>query len=257
MDVIAGADQGRGRRRLIVTTAAVFAAMLTTGLVFHYLSENLDSGIPGWRILSGLGSLFYADGEANLWAWSSSLLLVSIGVTLVVVGFAVRHEDGQGAVYFILAALTLGMSADEVTQFHEKLARLDLGTGFTFAWLSVGVPLAVLIGLIVLRISRQIDRQLRRRLSVAGFVYLLGAVGFEVIGGLAVGGRVDEAAQASLVYHVLLALEEGLEVTGALLALAAALSALTVERTTAGILVRTSFGRPSTVKVLRASSPGE
>ncbi|TFB76429.1 hypothetical protein E3O06_03485 [Cryobacterium glaciale] len=229
--------------------------MLIAGLVFHYLRENIDREAPGWRILSGLGSLLYADAEANLWAWSSGLLLASIGLTLSVIGFATRNDAERGAAYFILAAITLLMSADEVAQLHEKLARFDLGTGLTFAWLSVGVPLAVVIGLTVLWISRRIDRRLRRRLIVAGLLYLLGAVGFETLGGLAVGGHVDDTDRASLPYHLLLGLEEGLEATGAIMALAAALSVLTFERTASGILVRTALGRASENAMRQSHSP--
>ena len=71
---------------------------------------------------------------------------------------------------------------------------------------------------------------------------MLGAVGFEAIGGIVIRGQLDSLARTSLPYHPLVGIEEGLEVTGALLVLAAALSALTVERTTAGILVRTRVG---------------
>ena len=249
------AAYGQGRRRLLAGTAAVFGLTLFAGLVFHYLRENIDREARAWRLLSGLGSLLYADGEANLWAWGSALLLVGIGLTLCVVGFATRIDGVRGTAYFILAAITLLMSADEVAQLHEKLALFDLGTGLTFAWLSVGVPLAVVMGLTVLWISRHIDRQLRRRLIIAGFLYLLGAVGFESLGGMVVGGRVDDADRASLPYHLLLGLEEGFETTGAIVALAAALAVLTVERTASGFLVRTTFGRSSEHALRQSHSP--
>ncbi|TFD73452.1 hypothetical protein [Cryobacterium gelidum] len=235
--------QGTGRRRVLWVAATAFAAMLVVGLVAHFLRENIDSTAPTWRGLSGLAGLLYADGEANLWAWASGLLLAGIGVSLAAVGFAARNERHRSAPYFVLAALALMLSADEIAQLHEKLARFDFDTDFTFAWLSVGVPVAIVVGLIVLWIARRIDRQLRRRLIVAGTFFLLGAVGFEAIGGIVIRGQLDDLARTSLPYHLLVGIEEGLEVTGALLALAAALSALTVERTTAGILVRTRFGR--------------
>ncbi|MDJ0377938.1 hypothetical protein [Cryobacterium sp. PH31-L1] len=241
MDIQTVAVQGTARRRFLWTVALVCAVMLLTGVVSHYLRENLDSTTPGWPALSSAASLLYADGEANLWAWASGLLLAGIGLALASVGFTARTEGASGAPYFVLAAVAVELSADEIAQLHEKLARFDLGNRFTFAWLTVGVPLAIVVGLIVLWIARGIDRRLRRRLIVAGVTYLMGAVGFEALGGIVVGGHLDDLSRASLSYHLLVGVEEGLEVTGALLALAAALFALSVERSTAGLVLRTGF----------------
>lgn len=243
MDIPTGLIHGTGRRRFLWIAAFIFAVILVGGLVAHYLRENIDITTPGWRGLSALSTLLYADGEANLWAWASGLLLAGIALCLAAVGLAARHEGEISAPYFVLAVVAVELSADEIAQLHEKLARFDPGSRFTFAWLTVGVPLAIMGGLILLWIARRIERRLRLGLILAGAIYLLGAVGFEAIGGIVVGGRLDDLSRASLPYHLLVGIEEGLEVTGALLALFAALSALTVERTAAGILVRTRFGR--------------
>ncbi|TFD68057.1 hypothetical protein [Cryobacterium ruanii] len=243
MDIPTGLSQGTVRRRLLWIAAGILAVMLLGGLVSHYLRENIAITTPGWPGLSALASLLYADGEANLWAWASGLLLASIALCLAAVGFAARNEGEISAPYFVLAVVAVELSADEIAQLHEKLARFDLGNRFTFAWLTVGVPLAVLVGLIVLWIARRLERRLRLRLIFAGAIYLFGAVGFEAIGGMVVGGRLDDLSRASWPYHLLVGIEEGLEVTGALLALAAVLSALIIERTAAGVLVRTRFGR--------------
>lgn len=243
MDITTDRVPGTSRRRLLWIAAIGFTLMLVVGFVAHYLRANLDTTTPGWDALSALASLIYADGEANLWAWASGLLLAAIGLSLAAIGFAVRNERASSVPYFLLAAVAVVLSADEIAQLHEKLARFDLGSRFTYAWLTVGVPLAVIAGLIVLWIAKRINRHLRRRLVVAGIIFLLGAVGFEAIGGIVVGGQANDLARASLPQHMMVALEEGLEVTGAFLALAAALSALTIERTTAGILIRTSFAQ--------------
>lgn len=241
MDTPELSRQGAGRRRFLWIAAIVLAGMLLAGLVLHFIRENIDSSVPGWALLSGTASLLYADGEANLWAWISGLLLAGVGVALGVVGFTARHEGRAALPYFFLGAVALEMSADEIAQLHEKLARFNLGSSFTFAWLALGVPLAIAAGLVVLWIARRIDHRLRRRLIVAGTIYLLGAVGIEALTGYIVGGRQDDLARASLEYHVLLGVEESLEAAGALLALAATLAALSIERTTAGIVVSTRF----------------
>lgn len=253
MDIPTVRSHGPGVRWFLWVVAIVFALMLLGGVVSHYLRENIDITTPGWRILSALASLLYADGEGNLWAWASGLLLSGIALCLVAVGFAVRNEAKRGAPYFILAAIALELSADEIAQLHEQLARFDLGTGFTFAWLTIGVPLAIVAGLLMLWVARSIDRQLRRRLIVAGAIYLFGAVGFEAMGGIVVGGRLDDLSRGSLPYHLLVGIEEGLEVTGALLALSAALSALTIERTVAGIILRARLAQTGDTAAKRSS----
>ena len=131
MDITTDTIPGTSRRRLLWIAAIGFTLMLVVGFVAHYLRANLDSTTPGWDALSALASLIYADGEANLWAWASGLLLAAIGLSLAAIGFAVRNERASSVPYFLLAAVAVVLSADEIAQLHEELARFDLGSRFT------------------------------------------------------------------------------------------------------------------------------
>lgn len=212
--------------RLIGVLAAGAALMLVVGVVFSYATVSLPAGDSTSRLFRGVAGLLYADGEANLWAWSSALLLAGLALVFAVKALTVR--EASPLPFFALAVVALGMSADEAAMLHERLARANLGVGWTFSWLALGIPLALGVGLVVLRLARGIDPMLRRRLILAGFVFLLGAIGVETLGGAVAMSEQTSAVspQASLLYHLAVAVEEGLEVAGTLMALGATLSTL-------------------------------
>lgn len=123
---------------------------------------------------------------------------------------------------------------------HEKLADVaeswGLSLSWTFNWLLVAVPLAVAAGVVLLWLARGLNSRLRMRLIVAGAVYLLGAVGMEVVGGLLETGTVGLGFVA---LHVAILIEESLELAGVIVALWAALSYVRVEVSQAGLRAST------------------
>jgi hypothetical protein len=88
-----------------------------------------------------------------------------------------------------------------------------------FAWVVPGAALACVVGLVLLRRLRAQPVEVRRRLVVAGAVYLTGALVLETVSGqvLRVYGAGGKA------YTLVTSVEEGLEMAGASLLLAALL----------------------------------
>ena len=76
----------------------------------------------------------------------------------------------------------------DLTNERDELKReLDaLKTTSNHQWVLIAVPIAVAVGLLLLWLARALDPVLRRRLLIAGIVFLAGAVGGEVVGGLIV-----------------------------------------------------------------------
>lgn len=206
-------------RTLLVALAVVGGVDVLLGDALMLLS-----GATGSPFVAKIAEYFWADQEANVWSWYSSFLLGAIGIGLLLLARMQQDRTGRRA-YGVLGVAAIVMSADETASLHEALGYLgDSIGGLTSNWLLLGIPFAVVAGVVALRLSRRFDPRLRRRLIVAGVVYLLGAVAVESLGGALSG------PMGLLRFHPLYVLEvtveEGLEFAGTLLALRAVLAAL-------------------------------
>ena len=219
-------------RRLVVVLGGFGAAVLVAGLLLTYLQFQYPTPRPGRTFLQAVAAegarLFFADAEGNAWSWFSALLLAAVAVVLAARALAVRPDRSMSVRYAVLAAIALLMSADEGAQLHEFLNqigyRITDRLGPFNAWLIPGVVVVAAVGAGLLWVARGIDRALRRRLILAGVVFLTGAVGFEAIGtAYALGGEITNPWRTGR-YLLLVAAEEGLEMLGALIALGAVLA---------------------------------
>ncbi|MDQ3367420.1 MAG: hypothetical protein M3680_18510 [Myxococcota bacterium] len=153
--------------------------------------------------------------EANVPTWfASSLLLVGALAAAVIAREAAawrRHWAGV-AVVFGYASL------DEATQLHEHLGgNFAIGGVLYFDWV---IPAVAILGVLVLGFLpfvRALAPATRRRLIIAGAIYLGGAVAME----LPLGWWTERAGADSLGYALIDWVEETLELVGASLALVA------------------------------------
>lgn len=119
------------------------------------------------------------------------------------------------------AAVAFTASLDEFTQLHERVfTRVSYLLGDTsiykslgFTWVLIGAPFAVLIAVMLLSLIYNLPLPSRRMIFWAGGLFLLGALGFETLGGL-----VKDVAPVW--YAVLMNIEEWLEMLGVSLAIA-------------------------------------
>ncbi|TNM67420.1 hypothetical protein FHN55_10190 [Streptomyces sp. NP160] len=192
------------------------------------------------------------DGEANLPATFSAALLALVGLGFVFLA-GVRRSRGERAWPVVVLAAGAGyLGLDEASELHESLAlfadRLHATLGLhNFAWLVPGVLLAVAGGVVALRLARALPPRLRRRLVLAGVVYLFGAVLMEYVTSfflVDLPGSAELTAPQPVSYILLNAVEEGSEMAGALLALAAVLAELRLRVVTGGVAV---VGAPDAV----------
>lgn len=215
--------------------------MLVVGVTAHILATLAD--LPGYaRALAGQFSrLFYAGAEYTAWAWYTAALMAAVGVTLAVLA-ALHHRAGKPAQpYAVLAAVALLLSVDETAQLHESLSTWPRALGVerlpTVDWLVVGIPIAIIVGIFLLIVARRINAHLRRGLIIGGVVFLFGAIVLEGLGGLVMRvGSGDPVVE--FWYQVLLAVEEGFELAGVLIALAACLAAIEWRGVGANVEVR-------------------
>lgn len=161
------------------------------------------------------------NGEANLTAWYSSAKLLGVSVLLAITGrMRILVGDARG---WLLSAVALGflvLSADEVAQFHEWIGhRTDAllqdgtrsGTFFdiTGIWMFVaGIPFIVMLlgALYGVRKVFAIEPGSLAMFSIGAFIWLLGALGVEII------QNIPEPGSLGFVISILI--EESLEMVG-------------------------------------------
>jgi hypothetical protein len=172
--------------------------------------------------------LLFPNAETNLFSWFSATVLAAVAIGFAAHAVTVKRGDPRFWSFVVLSATALLLSADEAAMLHERLAGLaswlGLSISWGYQWIIVGVPVAILAGLVLLRLARSLDPVLRNRLVMAGFVFLLGAIGGEVLGGMITKLEVGFSNDISyLVHSGAILVEEALEVCGAILALRAVL----------------------------------
>ncbi|HWO18938.1 MAG TPA: hypothetical protein VNO30_09180 [Kofleriaceae bacterium] len=194
------------RRGLFVAVAACSALGLFAELWHargpHPLQEQL---VP-------LLSLSY---EHNVPTWLASSLLLAGALAAGAVARAAaawrRHWWGMVAV-FAYASL------DEAVELHEHLGgHIDTSGVLYFDWVIPAVAILGVLAAVYLPFVRALPAATRRRLIVAGAIYIGGAVGME----LPLGWWAERAGPDGLGYAVIDWVEETLELCGASLAVVA------------------------------------
>ncbi len=151
------------------------------------------------------------DAEKNFPAYYSSLAILLASLLLLII--ALTKKDGRNIYYwFGLSAVFLYLSFDEMFRIHERLTPLAKElfptSDFIGWWVPVGIILLPL-SLIYLRFVFNLPKRTRNLFVVSGLIFILGAVGFEILGDKAL-----EANGRDITYAVLYTIEELLEMLG-------------------------------------------
>jgi hypothetical protein len=197
-------SSGLPRTLLIVaiTLLACHAALWT----YHFQVDELH-----WLWLQ----LFDVDQENNLPTWFSQFLLVLASALLWI---CARTRASQGdpfsAYWYALAAGFLLMAVDEVAGVHESINSV-----IVMSWAIPAAGLSLLIGLAFVPFLLRLPRPTALLFSLAGALYLTGAVGTEIVGNTMVRERLEN----TLRYKMTTMAEESLEMFGMILFLYALL----------------------------------
>lgn len=148
----------------------------------------------------------------------ASLLLYALSAN------AWRAGDTLWRLWLVMAIVLFGLSMDEAASFHEGVImplRNTFGFGgiLFYAWV---VPALICIGglgLVLLPLLKRLPPRLFWRFALCGGLFIGGAVGMEMV-----GGWLDyEGYRATAFYALSTSMEEGLELLGMSLFLAALL----------------------------------
>jgi hypothetical protein len=110
------------------------------------------------------------------------------------------------------------LSIDETIQFHEHLShpiRTLVGTSgiLYFAWVIPGFIFVLILGLFLLKFIKSLPRNTRILFIISGFIYLMGAIGMELVGGYIY----NSSGYENITYAMVTNLEESLEMIGILI----------------------------------------
>lgn len=237
---------GQLARRVCLPLGIVAAVLVLLGPVLRHRAAVRRRTDPGESAL--LPTLFDVNTEANVPTWFAASLWVLAAVAALTVavgapGLTARRRRGW---YGFAAVLTL-MSLDEAASLHERLLGdagiqllgADAGGLLHFTWVVPGAIVAAILVTALFGTVWSMPVRSRALVLLAGAVFLGGALGAEAASGWALERHGDARA-----YVLLTSLEEGAEMTGALLLLAALLSLLELRRSDTGLSLTVQVGEP-------------
>jgi hypothetical protein len=176
------------------------------------------------------------DAELSLPAWFSAMLMAAAAALCFVASrFAQARDPANRRGWLALSLIFVYLSFDEAASIHERVswevqAAFNLRGVFYFAWVLVAAPLIVLLVVLLHRFLLRLPSPVGLRVFLAGVVFVVGALGCEMIASALV-----ERGVGGFWYWTEVIAEEGLEMAGLVLFVAAILDYLARTSPTASI----------------------
>jgi len=198
--------------------------VLQVGLIVTALLVVLDLGVKYlnsyvWE-MPGLRVAFDVNRENNVpTAWNALLILAAGAVAALCATVADGGSRPGRRSWVVVALLTVFLGVDELARLHERLRgpSLQLSGGAmhaipVYAWLLLGSVLGLVALGLALWWARSLPRDVRSMFLAGVLLFGTGAVAVE-----AVGSYVDNTRGLGPIYFGITAVEETLEMVGALL----------------------------------------
>jgi len=219
-------DDSRGSVGSINTAVVVWALFAA---FFILLSLNVYI-IYGYQTGSDYNDnrMLYFDTESNLPTYFNTFILLLASLVLAVITTVKRKaKDNFSLHWAVLTVIFLGLSVDEALGFHELLMdplrfMFNLSGIFRFAWVIPGIAAVLVFCFSYFKFFMHLSYLFRLRFFCAGFIYVMGAVGLEMLGGYFFGHA--SYGRESLAYMTTMTLEESFEMCGIILFIGTLLS---------------------------------
>ncbi len=224
---------------------------MALAVVLSSVSHALSFAAVGDPWLGPIRGLLDLDGEGNLPTWFASALLLFVALKLWETRSAWAQSGRRAAWRWgLLALIAAAMSAEEIVGLHERtvvpLRRLLGAEGVLhFAWVIPGIMLVGVVAALCGRLTWSLPAIVRSRMALGVLLYLLGAIGMELVAG-PLAPAPDQARSA--MFLLAATIEETLEMCGLVVAIGAIgeLNAIVRREHEAG-----------SVPLLRIETPGE
>jgi hypothetical protein len=190
---------------LAIVTALVSIAGLTVEVLARVLHLATDEGVVPYLSLSN---------EGNVPTYWSAALLAASSVLLAIAARAARLAGARFAwAWWLLAGGFAFMSLDEAIEIHEHMTFFHTHGALYFSWVIPAAIVVLAVGVGLIGFLRSLPPSTRWRFVIAGAMYVLGAVGFE----LPLGMWTERFGDQSLGYALIDWGEETLEMAGVVL----------------------------------------
>lgn len=220
-------SSGSGYRALPLRRIATVLALLAVLIVLVSLATLLGHQRTEGRLSQDLHSVFWyfdVGREQNAATWYAAGLWLLLGAVAAAVALARPRRRWS---WWLIAAVGVVASADEYLELHERLdipaQRLAAVLPFDlwFTWVLVGLPIALLVGAVLLRTVIALPAASRLGIIVAGALFVVSAVGVETLNGRTLE-RADGVVTNAYLYGTMV--EELCEMAAVGLALASVLA---------------------------------
>jgi len=137
--------------------------------------------------------IFDVGEERSIPTWFESLQFLLCSILLAVIAVAKKRRSDRYSLHWsFLSIIFLVLSLDEVASIHEAIGQqserlLHSATGFTpggaisFFWVVPGAVFVVIVLVAYLRFLADLPQSTRRSFLFAGAVFVLGALGLEML----------------------------------------------------------------------------
>ncbi|TXK38132.1 hypothetical protein FVR03_14185 [Pontibacter qinzhouensis] len=195
---------------VVVQRATIVRYLLLAGAVLFLLhglvvlaiySGRADSFLPTWQ------ATFYFDKEGNLPSFFSAFLLLLASLFLGLIAACKQQEKNFFSGYWVaLALIFLFLGIDEAAGMHELV--LSKFSNGHVVWGQASGAAMLVFATFYYQFYKSLNKATRRGFFVAGFCFLFGAVGLEMVGtGLLAQGMNDR----ELAFMLVMTLEEVFE----------------------------------------------
>ncbi|MBV7267662.1 hypothetical protein [Winogradskyella luteola] len=217
------------RKSKVIRNLFIVVGILLLGNLFavflRFNTEGMNSKMTRLII-----KLFDFNLEANLPTYFSSLVLLSNGVLLALIGSRHKAIGNKFWHWLGLSIIFVFLAFDEMIQIHEQLRApmesLFNTTGLLyFAWFIPYTLVTIIIALAYFKFMMRLPKHVLKLFVIAGILYVFGAVGMEAIGGM----HAEVEGQYTFAYAMMYSFEELLEMSGAVVFFYALLVYITTE----------------------------
>lgn len=198
---------------------AKFAALAIGFLLLANLTALLMEHGLGHPEIWGLVPLFHFDREQNLPTFFSALMLLFSAALLLAAAHQARETGGKFLPWALLALVFAFLSIDEFASIHEKLDALikfyvPTDGVLHYAWVA---PYGVVVAALAVALGPwffRLERKLQTLFFVSGALFVGGALGVEIIGGVYYSSIADGEVTTTLLGDLLASIEELGEMSG-------------------------------------------
>jgi len=162
---------------------------LTIGLNLFGFAARIIEKLLGYNNTEFV-RLFDVGEEANVTSWFSSILLLLSAILLYFISrLKYLDKDSVAMHWTFLSYLFIFLSIDETATIHEMLIKplremFHLTGIFYYAWMIIAIPAVLLLAILYKRFVFSLPKNIRNQFILAVIIFLSGALGFEMLGGL-------------------------------------------------------------------------